>query len=195
MNIRDFFIEPDTVSVGKKFLTIPNAITLAGIALIFVYVYCYTTEIYTSAIPLFVFAIGCSDMLDGYYARKRGEHTRIGKFLDPLRDKLFLFACLGNIIFIAGWSSLVIAVIAMEAHVIALDFLRRACAMRAKIHAIAKTRQMIMVLSVWLIVVQIYWTSIFVPIYALLNIIALMSAIGAAYWSFATWKYLSPLNR
>ena len=38
--------------------------------------------------------VAFTDMLDGYLARSRGEITDLGKLLDPLADKLLLFATL-----------------------------------------------------------------------------------------------------
>ena len=38
--------------------------------------------------------VAFTDMLDGYLARSRGEVTDLGKLLDPIADKLLLFATL-----------------------------------------------------------------------------------------------------
>ena len=48
------------------------------------------------AVGIFVLAI-FSDALDGYFARVKGERSKLGTFLDPLADKLLLitvFICL-----------------------------------------------------------------------------------------------------
>ena len=42
---------------------------------------------------LFV-VLACTDALDGYLARSRGEVTNFGKFMDPLADKILVAAAL-----------------------------------------------------------------------------------------------------
>ncbi len=48
---------------------------------------------YTAILVYLLMAIG--DALDGYFARKKGQVTRLGAFLDPVADKLLITcACL-----------------------------------------------------------------------------------------------------
>jgi CDP-diacylglycerol--glycerol-3-phosphate 3-phosphatidyltransferase len=83
-------------SLRDEFLNLPNLITMFRIALIpVVCVYLYKAgpvESFIAACLLAVAAI--SDFLDGYLARKRGLVSVLGKFLDPLADKLIVMATL-----------------------------------------------------------------------------------------------------
>jgi len=77
------------------------------------------------AIPLFVLALihhaqplarwifgisVLSDALDGALARKRGERTPLGTFLDPLADKLLLVSCFITYAYL-GWIPVAIVVL------------------------------------------------------------------------------------
>jgi CDP-diacylglycerol---glycerol-3-phosphate 3-phosphatidyltransferase len=75
---------------------LPNVITLVRIALIPLILFCidsYNPKLLTLAATLFTIA-AASDALDGYLARRMGLVTALGKFLDPLADKLIVLSTL-----------------------------------------------------------------------------------------------------
>lgn len=77
-------------------MNLPNAITVARIALVplFVYfAYLDSTVGAVAAFALFV-VLSLSDSLDGYLARRWNAITRAGQFLDPTADKLLIGAAL-----------------------------------------------------------------------------------------------------
>ena len=84
----------------KDWLSIPNILSLIRLILIPVFAWVYLTagdrdDYYLAAI--IVVASGLTDFLDGAIARKFNMITELGKFLDPLADKLTqgtLFLCL-----------------------------------------------------------------------------------------------------
>ncbi len=84
----------------KDWLSIPNILSLIRLILIPVFAWVYLTagdsgDYYLAAI--IVVASGVTDFLDGAIARKFNMITELGKFLDPLADKLTqgtLFLCL-----------------------------------------------------------------------------------------------------
>lgn len=78
----------------QKYLTIPNQLTALRILLVPVFVILLLQEDPLSKVSgVIVFAIASlTDIYDGYHARKYGETTRLGAFLDPLADKLLITA-------------------------------------------------------------------------------------------------------
>lgn len=78
----------------KKCLTLPNLISIARICFIPPFVICLIQvqhhNFYRYIALSMLLVIGLSDVLDGYLARKRGETTSLGKYLDPAADKLLL---------------------------------------------------------------------------------------------------------
>lgn len=74
-------------SVSNALWTIPNAISLARIALIGVFGVLLVTEQDAWAIVVLALA-GVSDFLDGYLARRWNQVTQVGRILDPAADRL-----------------------------------------------------------------------------------------------------------
>lgn len=78
-------------------MNLPNKITCVRIALIPVFVLFYMIDVipYGKLIATLIFAIAClTDLLDGKIARKRGLVTNLGKFLDPIADKVLVMSAL-----------------------------------------------------------------------------------------------------
>jgi CDP-diacylglycerol--glycerol-3-phosphate 3-phosphatidyltransferase len=76
--------------------TLPNILTLARIALAPVIALLpFIQGSWPKVIAFGIFLVaGISDIVDGYLARTRNQITDIGKLLDPIADKMILFATL-----------------------------------------------------------------------------------------------------
>jgi len=77
-------------------MTLANIITVIRIILVPVFLVVLLTELENKEIfAFFIFIIASvSDALDGYIARKYDQITDLGKFLDPLADKLLISGAL-----------------------------------------------------------------------------------------------------
>ena len=109
---------------STRLLTPANVVTLVRICLVPVFVaallspwpewFSFPEIAYESksliAAGIFVL-ISCTDWLDGYLARSRGEVTDFGKFMDPLADKILVVAALLALIELGAlpsWVALII---------------------------------------------------------------------------------------
>jgi CDP-diacylglycerol--glycerol-3-phosphate 3-phosphatidyltransferase len=75
-------------------LNLPNILSLARVAAVPVMILLLISPgVVLSVIAAVFFLLVCvTDWLDGYVARKRGLVTSLGKFLDPLADKLLIIS-------------------------------------------------------------------------------------------------------
>lgn len=70
---------------------LPNALTLSRVAVAPLIARLLNDEKPRNVLAaMAVSAAAFTDFLDGHMARKRGEETRLGQFLDPLADKIFI---------------------------------------------------------------------------------------------------------
>src|SRR5262249_30213783 len=112
---------PIQARVQARALALPNLLTYARIAAVPAVVACmYWQDIWQGgillrwvALPIFI-AAGVRAFLDGYFARKYGEQSTLGRMLDPIADKLLVASCLlmlavdGTIRGIHVWAAIVI---------------------------------------------------------------------------------------
>lgn len=78
--------------------TIPNAITLARLACIPVFLVLIFGAENRVAAALLLAALGATDWVDGYAARRLGQVSEIGKVLDPAADRILFIVGVGGII-------------------------------------------------------------------------------------------------
>lgn len=96
-------------------LTIPNLLTWSRIIMIPVFVVVYYLPFsWSGLVAAVIFALaGVTDWVDGYLARKWGQMTKMGAFLDPVADKLMVATALVVLVEVHGnfWMSVPAAVI------------------------------------------------------------------------------------
>lgn len=103
-------------------MNLPNKITLTRICMIplfilFFYLEAETLKGYNYLIAAIIFVLAAStDALDGHIARSRGLVTSLGKFLDPIADKVLVSTAfillltrgwIFEVSFFAGWGLIV----------------------------------------------------------------------------------------
>jgi CDP-diacylglycerol--glycerol-3-phosphate 3-phosphatidyltransferase len=93
LEIKYFFMEKLN---RQQILSLPNGVTILrilAIPLILILLFC-TGRGYQVFTALLFFGAAITDTIDGYLARRRGMVTTLGKFLDPLADKLLIVTAL-----------------------------------------------------------------------------------------------------
>lgn len=89
---------------------VPNQLTVARLVLSIVCFFCLAFDAYFLALITFVIAAG-TDWVDGFWARRYGQITQLGRILDPFADKIVI--C-GTFIFLAAVPPTVIGKSASE---------------------------------------------------------------------------------
>ena len=96
------------MSDQKRIWTVPNMLTMFRLALVPVYwVLMMVYKLNYWALAVFVLA-ACTDMLDGFLARKYHQITDFGKLMDPLADKMMTLSVMATLLLrgIISWEPL-----------------------------------------------------------------------------------------
>lgn len=173
-------------------LNVPNTLTLLRIALIPIFVLVFYLPVpWSNLAACVVFAVAAlTDLLDGYLARKLGQMSRLGAFLDPVADKLMVAVALVLLVQQdpTPWLALPAAVIIGRE--IAVSALREWMAelgarSRVSVTIYGKVKTIAQMAALLLLIYRDQSTS--VPVYAA-GLVLLYIAAGLTLWSM--FQYL-----
>ncbi|MCC5951299.1 MAG: CDP-alcohol phosphatidyltransferase family protein [Acidimicrobiia bacterium] len=82
----------------QRVLTVPNAITLARLCSLPVFLWLLFTEENRVAAAILLGALGATDWVDGYIARRFDQASRLGRLFDPTADRILFFVAITAII-------------------------------------------------------------------------------------------------
>ena len=104
---------------------LPNILSITRLLMAPIFVYLILkNHLHYNILAFFLFfAVSITDFLDGYYARKYNLVTKVGKYLDPLADKVFTISVFVSLyIILQGYIKLwmVIAIIIRDISVMLL---------------------------------------------------------------------------
>lgn len=84
--------------MGNKIFTIPNLISVLRLLCIPLFVWILFGVEDRSAAALLLAALGATDWIDGWIARKFNQTSELGKILDPTADRLLLIVAIPALI-------------------------------------------------------------------------------------------------
>ena len=142
------------------------------------------------AVGVFLVA-AVTDLLDGYFARKRGQVTTLGILLDPIADKLLTSAAFISLVwlrYVPAW--MVVIIVGREFAVSGLRAIASAEGFVLEASDLAKTKMVLQVSAITVIVLERHYATlerfhVGVALLWLVLLFALASAVQY-FWSFWT---------
>ena len=165
-------------------MNLPNKLTIARVILVPVFIVFYVLQWYIPAVLVFLIA-SFTDYLDGHLARKYNLVSNFGKIMDPLADKVLVYAAFALLVeshLIPAWMLIVILAreftVAGMRTVAASEGIVIAAAMSGKIKTVL---QMIAVPLLLLVPVFTEGTFIYHAIFLLAGVFLWASLIMTVY--------------
>ena len=173
-------------------VTLPNLLTLSRLAaiplLMALLLVSFPGHDQLAAALFIVFSL--TDTLDGQIARRRGTVSDLGKFLDPLADKLFVLSVLIVLVqagLVAAW--VVVVIFSRE---LLITILRSIGASQGRVIAAAplgKTKTVMQMAAVALLILQRPYPAV-IPITALVVWVAVIFTIVSGIDYLVRFRYL-----
>lgn len=180
-------------------LNLPNILTLLRIAAIPVVVVCFYSPLeYARPLAAVLFGIAAvTDMIDGWAARRFGQTSRFGEFLDPVADKLMVAIVLVMLVQAqSSWFEDVIAmiIIGREITISALREWMATIGERAnvKVSIAGKVKTTLQMFGIAFMVwkVPLYGIPIYTIGFVLLVLAAVMTIWSMIIYLRAAWPFI-----
>ncbi len=144
------------------------------------------------AVAVFLLA-AVTDLLDGYFARRRGEVTTLGILLDPIADKLLTSAAFISLVelgLVPAW--MVVIIVGRELAVSGLRAIASAEGLVLEASELGKTKMVFQVVAITVIVLERRYAALmrFHLGVILLWLVMLSALVSAAQYFWAFWKKL-----
>jgi CDP-diacylglycerol--glycerol-3-phosphate 3-phosphatidyltransferase len=187
----------------KPELNLPNSLTLIRIALIplFVVVFYLPYEWARPAAALIFSLAGITDWLDGYFARKLGQTSAFGAFLDPVADKLMVAVALVLIVHTDPRLLIALSAAVIIGREIAISALREWMSeigrrSHVAVSSVGKIKTIVQITALIMLIWKV--NLLFIPMYKTGYILIMVAAV-LTLWSMATylaaaWKSLEGLE-
>lgn len=140
---------------------------------------------------LILLAAAATDWADGYFARRRLQVTTLGILLDPIADKLLIsaaFIALVDMHLVEAW--MVVIIIGREFTVLGLRNIASAEGMTIAASALGKTKMVLQVCAVAVLIAGATHTSLNLVGRVLLWMVVASALISAAQYFFRFWNQL-----
>ena len=188
----------------KPELNLPTVLTLLRIALIPLFVVVFFLPFWWArpAAAIIFSLAGITDWLDGYYARKLGQTSSFGAFLDPVADKLMVAVALVLIVQTDHRLIISLSAAVIIGREIAISGLREWMAEMGRRHLVAVTgvAKLKTIFQITALIMMIFKLNLWIlPMYPLGSVL-LVAAAALTLWSMfvylkAAWRSLDDMEQ
>ena len=140
---------------------------------------------------LILLAAAATDWADGYFARRNRQITTLGILLDPIADKLLISAAFISLVdmhLVAGW--MVVIIIGREFTILGLRNIASAEGFTIAASALGKTKMVLQVCAVAVLIVGARHPSIRPVSTVLLWLVVVSALVSAAQYFHRFWNQL-----
>jgi CDP-diacylglycerol---glycerol-3-phosphate 3-phosphatidyltransferase len=180
-------------------LNLPNALTALRILLVPILVVVLLTRLpHGLFLGAGIFGLGvATDYLDGYFARRRNQVTKIGILLDPLADKLLTAAAFISLVelgAVPAW--MVVIIVGRELLVTGLRNLAAARGLLIPASPLGKGKMVAQVIAIFLLLLGLEYPSLRGPAVVALWAVVVLALVSAADYFQRFWgEIVRPATR